>query len=345
MLLTILYLAGCVYSPFRGNTTTNGGGGGNGSGQIYVSDQSGNAILRFSGATQANGNINPAANISGSNTQLANPQYIFSDPANDRLYVANLNGVNILVFEKVSTLTGNIQPSRIITPSPAGSLAGPTDVAVDTARDLLYVADANGGSIVVFTKASTDTGATLVSRILSLGFSPAAILLDAGNDRLFVADSAHNAVDVFDGASTLPNGNVSANRILSGAANTQLNQPVGLRIDGAGRLIVSNAGQPPSITIYSNAASIQGDTAPAAIISGSSTTFATPAQLALDPTTNSGELYIADPNAGEVAVFSSITTAAGTINAGPNRNITGGNTLLSGTGSVTARGVALDTTR
>lgn len=340
LFLVILSLAGCVYSPSRNGSNNNGGGGSNGTGQLYVSDQSGNAILRFSGATQANGNISPAANISGGSTQLANPQYIFSDPANDRLYVANLNAVNILVFDKVSTLSGNSNtpPTRTISST---SLVAPTDVAVDTGRDLLYVADRN--TIIVFATASTDNGTTLATRILNLSFTPGAILVDAGNNRLFVADGVDNAVDIFDSASTL-NGSVAANRTLTGAA-TQLNNPSGLRIDGAGRLIVSNAGAPASIIIYANAATLNGNVSPAAVISGSSTTLSTPAQLAIDPTTNSGELYIADPNAGEVAVFSSITTAAGTINAAPNRNVTGGSTLLSGTGSVTARGAALDTTR
>lgn len=340
LLVAILFVAGCVISPRRDNSGGGGGGGGgNGTGQLYVSDQGGNAILRFGGATQANGNISPAATITGASTQLANPQYIFSDPANDRLYVANSNGADILVFDKISTLTGtsNTSPTRTIA---SANLAAPVDVAVDTGRDLLYVAD--NGAVVVFASASTDNGNTLAARILNLGFTPGAILLDSGNNRLFVADDVGNAVDVFDNASTL-NGAVTANRRLVGGA-TQLNAPFGLRIDGAGRLIVGNANTPGSITIYANAATLNGNISPAAVISGSSTTLSAPAQLAIDPLTNSGELYVADPNTGEVAVFSSITTAAGTINAAPNRNITGNNTLLSGTGSVTARGVALDTT-
>jgi DNA-binding beta-propeller fold protein YncE len=344
LFLAILFLGGCVISPRRGSSS-GGGGGGNGTGQLYVSDQGGNAILRFSGATRANGNIRPAATIAGANTTLSGPQYIFSDAANDRLYVANLNGADVLVFEKVSTLSGNSNtaPGRTITAIPSTNLTTPTDVAVDTGRNLLYVADSATNAVVVFTGASTANGATPVSRVLSLGFTPSAILLDAGNDRLFVADGGHNAVDVFNGASTLANGSITATTTLSGA-NTQLNQPAGLRIDGAGRLIVSNGTSPGSITIYSNAASLNTNQAPVAVISGSSTTFSSPAQLAIDPTTNSGELYVADPNAGEVAVFSNITTTTGNQNVAPNRNITGSNTNLTGTGVVTARGVALDTT-
>ena len=332
-----LFLSGCVISPRRG--VVGGGGNGNGTGHLYVSDQSANAILTFAGATGDNGNISPTANISGGNTLLSNPQYIFSDATNDRLYVANAGGANILVFNSVSTLSGNknIAPGRAIS-SP--NLSTPVDVALDRSRDRLYVADV--GEVAVFSSASTANGSTGAAAVLRLAFTPSAVFIDSANDRLFVADTTNNNIDVFDNASTL-NGTVTAPRILGGPTNAQLNQPNGIQIDGAGRLIVSNAGS-GSIKIYSNAATINGDQLPATIIAGNNTTLVAPAQLALDPTTNSGELYVADPNAGEVAVFSNITTAGGSLNATPNRKITGPNTLLSGTGSVTARGVGIDTT-
>src|SRR5215472_12374961 len=158
-ILLMLSLNGCVVSPRR--TVVSGGGGGNGTGQIYVSDQGGNAILRFSGATKANGNIAPAANISGASTQISNPQYIFVDTAGNRLYVANLNGSDILVFEKVSTLNGNQTPSRVIT---SASLATPIDLTVDTSKDLLYVAD--NSKVAVFTGASTANGSLVAVRTI-----------------------------------------------------------------------------------------------------------------------------------------------------------------------------------
>src|SRR5215471_6965403 len=268
-ILLILSLNGCV-SPRR---TVNISSGGGGTGQLYVSDQGGSAILRFSGATRATGNIAPAANISGASTQISNPQYIFVDTAANRLYVANLNGSNILVFEKVSTLNGNQAPSRVLT---SASLATPIDLTVDTSKDLLYVAD--NSKVAVFTGASTANGSLVAVRTIQLTFTPVAILLDQSNDRLFVVNNT-------------------------------------------------------------------GNVAPTAVISGSNTTLNTPAQLALDSTTNAGELYVADPTGGNVSVFGNITTLTGNQNIAPSRNISGSATLLTGTGSTTARGVALDTTR
>lgn len=336
-ILLLLSLAGCVISPRRDGT--NNGGGGKGTGQLYVVNQSNNAILRFGGATAANGNISPNAILSGSATLLATPSYIFIDTANNRLYVANTGASDVLIFENASTLSGNVNgaPSRAISST---NLTAPVDVAVDATRDLLYVAD--NFEVAVFQHASTANGSTVVFHVLQLTFTPGAILLDAANDRLFVADPTTSSVDVFDTASTL-NGTVTAPRVITGA-QTQLSQPDGLRIDGAGRLIVSNF-SPASITIYNNAATNSGPASPVAVLTGSNTTLAGPTQLALDPTTNSGELYVADPSGANVAVFSSITTVTGSINPSPNRNITGANTTLNNTAVSTARGVAIDTTR
>jgi DNA-binding beta-propeller fold protein YncE len=328
--LLFLVFSGCVISPRRGTTNT----GNSGTGQIYVANESGNAILRFKGATAVTGNVTPTTTISGASTQLSSPRYIFLDSGNDRLYVANTNAGNILVFNSVSTLIGSVSPSpaRVIS-SP--SLSAPADVAVDTSRDLLYVAD--NAEVAVFTTASTANGSTTAARVIQLGFTPSAMLLDAGNDRLFLANAGSNEIDIFDTASTLT-GSVSPPRALTGSG-TQLSQPAGLAKDGSGRLVVSNA-SPPSITIYANAASITGAISPVGAIDGSNTQLSGPGQLALDPTTNSGELYVADPTGGNVSVFSNLATVNSTINLTPSRSLSGPNTNLN-----TAKGVALDTTR
>jgi hypothetical protein len=331
--LLLFAFSGCV-SPRRGPTNS----GGSGTGQLYVTNDSGNSILRFSGATAVNGNASPAATISGSNTQLSAPKHIFLDVPNNRLFVGNSGASNILVFDSVNTLNANIAPNRIISST---SLATPIDVAVDTSsRNLLYVVDSL--AVVVFANASTANGTTSALRLLQPGFTASAIQLDATNDRLFLADGAANAIDVYDNASTLV-GPITATRTLTGS-HTQLSLPDGLRIDGAGRLIVSNS-SPPSITIYANAASTTGDISPTGVIAGSNTKLTAPAQLALDPTTNSGELYVADPSGGNIPVFNNISGVSGTTNPVPNRNITGPSTKLANTGSPTARGIALDTTR
>jgi hypothetical protein len=170
--------------------------------------------------------------------------------------------------------------------------------------------------------------------------------LDSVGDRLFAADSAGNAVDVYDSVSTLITGVITANRIIAGAS-TGLHQPAGLVIDAAGRLIVSNF-SPPSITVYSGAATSTGNAAPAATISGATTTLAGPTQIVLLTANSANDLNVADGLAGgSVPAFTNMATANG--NIGPGRDIVGANTGLArsggGTGPATATGIALDSTR
>lgn len=337
-ILLTLSLSGCTISPRR-TVVSSGGGGGNPTGKLYVTNDSGNSIVRFDHAFTANGNVTPAANISGSSTQLLSPKYIFLDATADRLFVANSGGSNILVFDNISTKTGNVSPNRVIS---ATTLATPTVLTLDKGRDLLYVADTN--VILEFASASTTNGTVVPVRSLSPGFTPGAILVDAANDRLFVTDPVTNAIDVYDGVSTLPTGGILATRKLIGS-NTLLEQPFGLQIDSAGRLVVSNFAPTPSITIYSNAATLTGNVAPVGSISGSNTTLSGPTQITINSAATSGELFVADPFGGHVPVFAAISTITGTQNIAPTRNISGSNTTLTTLGPATARGVAIDTTR
>ena len=352
-IFSLFLMAGCVISPRR----TFGGGGGTptptpsptptptppvpATGKLYVSNGGAASIVRFDGAFTAAGNVTPAATITGSNTTLNSPAFMTLDAAADRLYVANTGDLSVVIFDGVSTKTGNIAPTRTIAGAATGLLQ-PTDVALDKSRDMLYVAD--DLDIFVFNSASaaSTNGNVPFARDISVGFAVSAIFLDAANNRLFAADQAADAIAVFDNASGL-NGTVTANRVIQGAA-THLAVPSGVTVDGAGRLIVSNVGNgttiPPTITIYANAATADGNQAPLAEITGSSTGMVTPDQLAVDKTGN-GTLYNADPGAARIAVFANLSSATGNIS--PTRSISGVNTGL--TVASQPVGVAIDTTR
>jgi len=341
-LLLASLIAGCVISPRRlpgdvapGATPTPTPG--TATGKLYVSNQAANSILRFDGASTASANVAPGATIAGGATQLSSPQYLFVDQAADRLFVANTGGSSVLIFDAVSTMTGNnnTAPTRSIFGA-ATTLNSPSDLALDKGRDMLYVAD--NLNILVFNAASssTTTGNVPVARNLSVGFSISAIFLDAANDRLFLSDAVGSAVHVYDNVSTLTSGAVAANRTIMGVG-TQLASPVGLQVDGAGRLIVSNnAVAATGITMYSNAATASGNATPVAAISGSNTGFGSPSQIALDAT-GSGTLYITDPGTAKIPIYSSLSSTNG--NLTPTRNINGAATTL---GQNT--GIALDTT-
>src|SRR6185312_4163752 len=193
---------------------------------------------------------------------------------------------SVVIYDGISTKSsGNIAPSRTIT----GSLVNPTDVTLDKVRNLLYVAD--DIEILVYASASTANGTPTPVRDLSVNFQLSGIYIDGANDRLYVADSAGNAVAVYDHASAL-NGPITANRAVQGASNTHLSGPGAVQVDGAGRLVVSNA-LAHSITIYANAATADNDIAPVAEIIGANTGLSVPTQIFVDAT-GSGTLYNAD---------------------------------------------------
>jgi hypothetical protein len=356
----LLLIVGCVISPRR---IVGGGTGGTptptptatptpnpaAAGKLYVMNSTTNSLLRFDNAFTANGNATPAATIVGSNTTFSSPNYMTLDAANDRLYIANTGDLSILIYDNISTKTGNVAPNRIIAGAVNTTLIGPVDVSLDRVRNLLYVADDQ--QVVVFASASTANGDIAPARILTTTFAlgVAAVFIDANNDRLYAADPSGNAIAVYDNASTLPTSTITPNRTIQGTS-TQLSTPSGIQIDSVGRLVVSNATPctspspcatttPVSITIYSNAAGANGNIAPVAEISGSNTGMSVPNQIAVDPS-GTGTVYSADPGAARVAVFANLNTANG--NIAPNRSISGASTGLTATGSV---GVAIDNTR
>ena len=354
-LIVFLSTSGCVISPRRafgqgptptptptpsptptptGSPTPTPTPSGTPQGKLYVSNSANNTILRFDQAFTDSGNIIPGATISGVATTLNGPDFIFLDTSADRLFVANNNDISILIFDNISTKNGNVAPERTITGANT-TLVSPTDLTLDKTRDFLYVAD--DLDIEVFNSASTATGNIAPARSLTPGFSVAAVFVDGANDRLYVADSTGNSIEIYDNASTLASGPITASRTITGAS-TLLATPSSIQIDQSGRLVVSNA-SPASITIYSNAATASGNVAPAATISGSNTAFVSPNQIAMD-TRSTGTLYMADPGASRIAIYSSFSTAAG--NIAPNRVITGPGTTLIRNSPV---GVAIDTTR
>ncbi|HKW76979.1 MAG TPA: beta-propeller fold lactonase family protein, partial [Terriglobales bacterium] len=356
----LLFSAGCVISPRRlpGDVDPNAPGGGSTStapapspapspsptpsgspqGLIYATNESGNAIVCFSNGFTANGDQIPATVISGANTHLNKPEYLALDATADRLFVANLGGSSILVFDQISTKTGDAPPSREIT-GPTTNLIQPVDLAYDKARDMLYVAD--GPDILVFNSASTANGDAPSTRDIQPGFAVSAIFIDSANDRLYAADSTGNAINMYDSASTL-GATPAVNRSLVGA-HTGLAFPSGILVDSAGNLIVSNA-TANEITIYDNAATISGDTAPSTTIVGAGTQVKNPSQIALNTSTAAGELLVTNPFTGNIAIFVGYAGANGDVT--PSRDIAGASTTLTPTGgNATVRGVAIDNSR
>lgn len=329
----ILGISGCQSSSGPGHGGIVSFGPTTAGGQLYVSTS--NSILRFSDAEGSSGNVAPSGVISGANTLLSAAQRIFIDTAADRLYVANQGGSSVLVFDKASTLAGNVSPTRVISGA-ATLLVAPIDVAVDSVNNLLYVAD--GISVLVFAGASTVNGNAPPVRNITTGIAAGGLLLDAVNNQLYISDPGNNLVNRLNGISS-QNGTAIVGGFISGP-DTRLAQPRGLALDASRRLVVGNSGTPASITAYPNASTATGDVAPTTEITGSSTLLQFPGQIALNPNAPGGELFVLDTLRGSVLVFTTMATATGDV--APARIISG---TATGITSNAAHGLAMDPTR
>src|SRR6185312_353026 len=314
-LMILVFLSGCQISPRRtvgGATPTPTPTGG--VGQLYVATSTG--IFRYSQALSASGDVAPAATITSS--QLPSPTYILSDPNTDRLFVTNNNNASIVVLNNASTASGSVQPVAIL----------------------------SGTAILVFSNETGLAGSvnTPPVRTFITGLIISSIFLDTSSDTLYVADSRDNEILAFGQASQ---------QVLTGAAtaqitgnNTSLASPRGLALDGSGRLVVSNgggAGLPAAgITIYPSPTTAGGNILPATIIAGGSTGFAAPIQIAMTNSINGGQLFVADPSAHSVVIYTNVSTLGGNVSSAPTASISGSNTGLS---SATITGLALDPTR
>lgn len=336
LLLSMLLLSGCVISPRRtaGGGGSGGGGGTATGGKLYVT--SGNSILRFDNALTATGNIAPGGTINGTSTALSSPHALQIDTGTDRLYVANQGAGSVLVFSAASTATGNVAPTATLAGANTG-LSSPIGIALDTSRNILYVAD--GTTVFIFANVSSLSGATNTGPAQSFitGFTITGIFLDATNNILYAADSTDNTVAIYQSANAQSGVGFASGTIVG--PDTGLSRPTGAALDSAGRLLISNPGV-PSLSAYPNPTSASGDVLPAAVIKGNSTGLSSPAQAAATNAITNGALYVADSGANSVLIYSPISNVTGTVNLAPSRQFSGASTTLS-----SPTGIALDATR
>ena len=237
------------------------------------------------------------------------------------LYVANAAANTISVFNSASAANGNSAPDRTISNA---SFSHSWRIWLDKASDRLYVANRDAGNILIFDNASFITGTVTPARTLSgsLFTRPGGMWLDSAHDTLYMADYTSNAIDVFNNISTL-NGTVTPDRIIWGA-NTGLNYPEFLWLDGqTNSLYVTNFGA-NSIVVFSNASTINGNIAPSRTITSSD--FTGPAGIWLD--TASNQLYVTETGTIglPLLIFDNASTLSGSVT--PSRMVYGSNTTF-----------------
>lgn len=244
--------------------------------------------------------------------------FVYATGTASQLYVSGVDGNRLLIYNDANSVTGSPVPNQTVTGG-LTTLNGPRGIALDMARDQIYIANALNNSILVFHNARTVTGSVAPNRTIT-GVSlnrPSALFFDVVSNRLFVGNTTGNSVLIYDNASTL-NGNVAPSRTLTGIATT-LNAPVGINVDVTRDLLyVSNGSN--QILVFSNAATVTGNVSPIRTIGG----LSSPAGIFTDEMTD--RLYVANTGANAILVFNGASMANGT--PVPDRILSGGGTLL-----------------
>ena len=238
-----------------------------------------------------------------------------------QLYVSGNADHRLLIYNDANAVSGSVMPNRVV----AGGLTtlfGPRGIAVDMARDQIYVTNYLNDSILVFHNARTVTGDDAPSRMITGAplSRPSALFMDMVNNRLYVANTNGNSILIYDNANTL-NGGVAPSRTLTGGMTT-LSAPTGVYVDITRNLLyVANGSN--QILVFNNAAITPGtiNIAPLRTISISSNTAGIFVDVMED------RLYVANTGANSLFVFNSASTANSS--SIPARTLSGGGSMLS----------------
>jgi hypothetical protein len=311
------------YVPFSSSGDTPDGAftlGGTAGPRLFVANFSNNSVTLY--PLTANGNVLPAATLSGAATGLDGPASVIVDKGG-KSYVVNNVASSVTVYNPGAT--GNASPAANIAGVATG-LDGPVGAAVDSGgRVLVTNLSASGpafDSVRIFKAAATgNTAPAAVIAGSNTGLNtPLDVKLDAAQ-RIYVANAGGNDVLIFAAG---PVGTVNPAPVAKIAgAKTGLNGPNALAFDSSGMLYVAN--DLGSITVY--AAGASGNALPVRTISGTNTRLNEPLGIALDA---SRRIYAADVTTDSIVVFA----AGATGNAAPVAVISGSNTKLFGVGGI-----------
>ncbi len=308
------------------------------SGNIYVADEVNSRIQKFpmnsdsstTGVTVAGGN---AAGTAAD--QLNYPTSLYVDSA-ENIYIADRRNNRIQRFA-----AGSNSSSNAVTVAAIG-INGSIGVFLD--QGSIYVSDEGNNSIVKFSSGSDSATAGLtVAGGNSRGNSPYQLnqpnnmyLDSTGN--IYVADYYNNRIQKFAaGSNSLTAGTTVAGGNGPGNAANQLNGPVGVYLDKAGNIYVSDEINnriqkfPPNSDSTTNGVTIVGDT-----IGGSGRyQLSYPNGIFVD---NNGAIYIADGGNNRIQKWSPATTGISDISSSkplslyPNPN--NGSFILQSGGSI-----------
>lgn len=180
---------------------------------LYVTDNAVTGIYVWDDASQINGDVPPDRFIDLDRVC----RDVAIDPTHDRLFASS--GDEVVIVENASTRTGEVQPDRVIRGT-ATRLDSCFGLAVDVARDRLYVASRDSDAVLVYDELDTIEGNVAPRAILAGAATgvnnPVDVSLDRRRDHLYVVndEAVDEPVRVWERASSA-GGNLPPTRIIA----------------------------------------------------------------------------------------------------------------------------------
>ncbi len=231
---------------------------------LYVADATQSQILIFPQASTLDGNVAPLRSL----PVEGNPQLMALDQTRNLLFVYNVTDQTILLWENVNNLDGDVPTQSFEVQVVASAMF------YDTQRDLLYVGDPLGFTILVFDQASRSIGTPVPAAAWVRGDGDPddgvipdferidSLAMNIDNNIMFVSESLDQAVEMYDNASTL-NEAVLPDRTLSGDM-TQLTDEMRSSLFHENVFYQTNT--QTTLAIWDNANTLDGNTAPNRVI-------------------------------------------------------------------------------
>ena len=282
---------------------------------LYVANGLGNSITVY--PVGKTGNVAPSWYISGSNTELNEPDDIAVD-SNDNIYVASVTSNSINVY--AAGATGNVAPEAVITGADTG-LNEPWGVGINPVNGDIYAANLEGapseyGSITFYAPGSNGNVAplgTIAGSNTMLSYPYGVTLDPSGN--IYVANGTGTTITVYAPGSS---GNVAPAQYIGGS-NTHLYEPQQVAFDSSLNIYVVDYGD-SSVTAYP--AGSKGNVPPSkGDITGKKTKLDLPTSIALDA---SGKIYVSNTQSNTVTIYA----AGSNGNAKPYKTLKGSKTML-----------------
>lgn len=230
---------------------------------LYVLDNGNDAVYVLEGVDTIDGVVAPSRTISGDKTLITNPTAVAVDTRRDILYVADASERMVLVYAPASTTDGDVDPTRTI---PAGGNI--QRMFLDETNNRLYVFNATELTIQEWDDVSTVNG-TVPDRFFNLDFLASAIFVDTERDFLYAGDFISMVIPVYNQVSTLI-GSPLPSRIISDDERP-FDRIDGITMNTDNDILYYANSLKPSIDIYLNALTVNGEVDPDRILEGDNT--------------------------------------------------------------------------